>query len=53
MRSHPLESDCDDRGESWAEIVTLLIVTLLAGIAYSLWDNAIDAWHALTRRARQ
>jgi hypothetical protein len=53
MRSHPLENACDERGESWAELVTLLIVALFAGVVCMIWDGAVDAWRAVTRRARR
>jgi len=53
VRSHPLETDCDERGESWAELVTLLIVTLFAGVVCMIWDCAVDGWRAVTRRARR
>ena len=53
MRSHPLENDCDERDESWGEIILLISIALLVGVAYKLWNGAVDGWHSLIRRARR
>jgi hypothetical protein len=53
MRPHPLENDCDERAESWAELFILIVIALLAGVACMIWDGAIDGWHFLLRKQRR
>jgi hypothetical protein len=53
VRSHPLETDCDEDVESWTELIVLLLVALVAGVACVIWDNAIDVCHFILRRARR
>jgi hypothetical protein len=53
MKTHPLENDCDDPGESWAGLIVLVILALLAGVVCMILDGATDGWHYLFRRARR
>ena len=53
MRSHPLENDCDERGESWIEIISLVVMALIVGVGCMIWDGAVDGWRLLVRRVRR
>jgi len=50
---HPLENADADDEDSWAELILLVIIALLASGACTIWDGAVDGWHFLLRRARR